>query len=425
MTTPPPAAAKRSSVEKTRLRQSHDEWLRRRGLPMVIPPARRIHSLFRRIAPTVMFLGLLSMFLMVAEKAIYKIDTFPGTDEELLGDGQILGLTALSLLFLVLALILPVITALVMRRVSPRTQTWLSLLSLVVLFPAQWLLRVLVHAPWVAGPRLTWRAIMMLLLIWGVYVGVGSIVWWALRRAASDISLIAPLATRVLPMLLLTVLFFLFSAETWQLASRLTWWRATGIVAALLALSFILNWVNTDDVVTKVFASPPQEPPEESLRHTPFSQVASEVVNTGPQDRSSFSRGEWVNFVLVPVLAQFIQVLWFTALVFLFFMVFSVMAAPPALQQTWIGHAPLSAFKISHLPVTMESLKVALILAGVSGLSFAVASGSDERYRDRFLRPVVQEVETNLVARDAYRLLYPDSTDTHVSAQDAWKNAIK
>ena len=48
--------------------------------------------------------------------------------------------------------------------------------------------------------------------------GVGTIIRWASRRALRELSTLGPVVSRVLPVLMITVLFFFFNAEIWQVA---------------------------------------------------------------------------------------------------------------------------------------------------------------------------------------------------------------
>ncbi|WP_313566491.1 hypothetical protein [Mobilicoccus sp.] len=70
--------------------------------------------------------------------------------------------------------------------------------------------------------------------------------------------------------------------------------------------------------------------------------------------------------------------------------------------------------------MSVELLRVSLILASFCALSFAASASTDRAYRAAFLEPILREARVNLVAQNAYRHLRDEvTTRTADTASDA------
>nr|PZM89742.1 MAG: hypothetical protein DIU77_18755 [Thermocrispum agreste] len=109
-------------------------------------------------------------------------------------------------------------------------------------------------------------------------------------------------------------------------------------------------------------------------------------------------------------LAQAVQVVFFSLLVFGFFVVFGTIAVTDPLIEAWLTHPPDPAggrlFGLS-IPVPNELIHVSIFLAAFSGLYFAGAAATDPVYRDKFFDPLVADIRVSLAARAAYLARWP------------------
>ncbi len=200
---------------------------------------------------------------------------------------------------------------------------------------------------------------------------------WSLRRSRQELPALGPMIVRVLPVLMLAVLFLFFNAEIWQVAAGLDGARTAAVATVLAGLAVSIVIVTARD----------------ELR-----QMIGERA-----DRHPLRPGERINLTLIPVAAQLSQVAIFAAMMWLFFVLFGWLSISDTVAKAWISHAPtpFEALGVA-LPVTTELLKVAAILATFCGLSFAASSGSDATYRAAFLDAILQETRDNLDGRDVY-----------------------
>lgn len=366
-----------------------EAWFMRQGLPMVLPLRRRLPGLLGRILPLVVAFGALDALLRV----VIHIDSDQAPGSAM--SESAMALLAIGSLPLALGMGLAARAVLARMSVRPRLVAVLAVYLLVV----------------VVGPITGWRmgqvtlfggvtgtlAVIVVLAL-GALIGVGAAISWTLRRMAATLAALGPMTVRVLPLLTLTTLFLFFSTEIWQVSMNMTWPRLTATVAVLALLTVGLVGVNTHEVVHQIMDTPVQRiVVSRMLVGTPLE--GSPV----PQERPSLRPGERINFVLVPATAQLLQALVFSALTFTFFVVVGHIAIGDDLLKTWLGRTPRTAQLFGvDMVVSQPLVRVATMLAGFSGLSFAAATGTEERYRRTFMDPLVQQLQRDLVARDAY-----------------------
>jgi hypothetical protein len=126
--------------------------------------------------------------------------------------------------------------------------------------------------------------------------------------------------------------------------------------------------------------------------------------------RTPLSLAEQVNVVAVMVVSQAIQVVFFTAGLFAFFLALGIVAVPDDVAVLWsseescpVGEPPCPGtwFGI-HVPVPQTIVHMSLFVAVLSGLYFTVSTSVDPLYRQRFFDPLIADVAVSLAVRDAY-----------------------
>lgn len=241
--------------------------------------------------------------------------------------------------------------------------------------------------------------------IWMTYTGIGSIVLWAFRFAWVQLGALGTLMSRALPLLMLTVVVY-FTGELWQLAARMTrerLWQTIGFLA-LVAILFMVTTIR-DEVKALRDDRAGQTDPAHLLEGTPLAASTARAA-----ERSPLSFAEQVNVVAVMVVAQAIQVVLFTAGLFVFFVALGIVAVPDDVAVLWsaeqtcpVGEPPCAGtwFGI-NVPIAQTIVHVSLFVAVLSGLYFTVSTSVDPIYRERFFDPLISDVAVSLAGRDAY-----------------------
>ena len=248
-------------------------------------------------------------------------------------------------------------------------------------------------------------AVVALLAVWLTYLGFGSIALWAFRFAMVQFGALGTLMSRALPLLMLTVVVY-FTGELWQLAARMTRQRL---------------WQTSD-------SSPSWQWSSWSPR---FATRCVRCATTGPSNtirpgcwrarrwnpkpghqptRTPLSLAEQINVVAVMVVSQAIQVVFFTAGLFAFFLALGIIAIPDDVAVLWsaeetcaVGEPPCAGTWFGvHIPIPQTVVHMSLFVAVLSGLYFTVSTSVDPLYRQRFFDPLVSDVAVSLAGRDAY-----------------------
>ncbi|HEX2154246.1 MAG TPA: hypothetical protein VHL52_09740 [Acidimicrobiia bacterium] len=236
-----------------------------------------------------------------------------------------------------------------------------------------------------------------------VVIGLGllSIGWWSLGRLRGELSRIADLLARTLPILLVLVLFLVFAAELWEAAHLLSGWELLGVVLLLVLIATLLVLTSLRSEVRAL-----EEAGWETMRalaaETPASGL-SEAAPSSPVPSLRFLQR--LNVTALAVIAQLIQSAFVALLVSAFLVVFGLLVLPVALQETWIGGDVVSLAQFELLGETRilsrELVSIAVLLGSVTGLYFTGLAVTDSAYRTAHFERMLQEVR-QLVAAHAF-----------------------
>lgn len=373
------------------MRRVH-EWFLHRGLPLVLTRRVRSRALIQRSAPMVSGIGaVIALTMTLAELT---------DDDPDYGYAIRLGVLTLVLVAAPFALYLLHRSG-TTRSEAGRTSAALLVMAIFVF-----------GLPFadsgfsgIAMAEIFGFAVVAVAAIWLTYLGIGSIVLWAFRFAWLQLGALGTLMSRALPLLMLTVVVY-FTGELWQLAARMSrerLWQTIGFLA-VVAILFMVTTIR-DEVKALRDDRAGQTDPAKLLEGTPLATADGEAPA-----RSPLSLAEQVNVVAVMVVAQAIQVVLFTAGLFVFFVALGVVAVPDDVAVLWsaeetcpIGDPPCAGtwFGI-HVPVAQTIVHVSLFVAVLSGLYFTVSTSVDPIYRERFFDPLISDVAVSLAGRDAY-----------------------
>jgi hypothetical protein len=375
--------------------QQIQEWFLRRGLPLVLTRRVRSRDLIVRSAPVVSGVGAVTAVTMLLAEVT--------ADDPDYGYAVRLGSIAAALVAAPFALYLLHHSGTRLGEAGRRTAALLVMAIFVVVMPVTvdgWSAATAAEAPIFV--------LITLVTIWLTYIGFGSIALWAFRFASVQLGALGTLMSRALPLLILTVVVF-FTGELWQLSARMTrqrLWQVIGFLA-LIALLFMVATIR-DEVRALREDRAEQSDPSELLAGTPLAGC----IDHDPV-RTPLPTGEQLNVVAVMVVSQAIQVVFFTAGLFAFFLALGVIAIPYDVAVLWsaeatcsVGQPPCAGtwFGI-HIPVPQTIVHTSLFVAVLSGLYFTVSTSVDPLYRQRFFDPLIADVAVSLAGRDAYLAL--------------------
>ena len=232
------------------------------------------------------------------------------------------------------------------------------------------------------------------------------IVTWAVTRTLSSLTLLLPMATRALPLLLVFVTFLFINAEVWQVAATLdggVLWL-TVLLFSVMGIGFFV--VRLPEELDRVDHELDPGRIAVICEDTPLAAEASRLARDRGDDLvreaavSGYERG---NLVTALVVTQLVQVMLLSLSVFIFFLLFGVITMQDTVVSAWIGGPT------HHVPglenVSVELVQVSVFLAAFSGLYFTVYAVTDETYRDQFFTGVMAELERAVAVRAAYTLL--------------------
>jgi hypothetical protein len=373
------------------MRQVH-EWFLHRGLPLVLTRRVRSRALIERSAPLVSGVGaVISLTMLLAELTDGDPDF-----------GYVIRLGVLTLLLVAapFALYLLHRTGTTLGEAGRRSAALLVMALFVFGLPF-----AASGFSGFAAAEAVGFALVAILAIWLTYLGFGSIALWAFRFAWVQFGALGTLMSRALPLLMITVVVY-FTGELWQLAARLSrqrLWQTIGFLS-LVAIVFVVTTIR-DEVQALREDRAAQTDRAKLLAGTPLESHGDRVPV-----RTPLSLAEQVNVVAVMVVSQAIQVVFFTAGLFAFFLALGIVAVPDDVAVLWsaeqtcaVGQPPCPGtwFGI-HVPVPQTIVQVSLFVAVLSGLYFTVSTSVDPIYRERFFDPLITDVAVSLAGRDAY-----------------------
>jgi hypothetical protein len=209
--------------------------------------------------------------------------------------------------------------------------------------------------------------------------------FWTIRRVVAEAREMGHLAVRALPLLALFGMVIFFTADFWQVAAALNsvWLWATAAFFVILIQAFLIARL-----------------PEEFA--TPMADFALEGTDLdadpvlGPSQRR--------NMFIYLLLSQTIQVSLLSWMVFFFYVIFGAMAIRPEVLHEWFKRpVPDTHMLGMRIPgVSSELLHVAILLAGLSALYFAITALTDTVYRREFFDRTLSELDRAIHLRAAY-----------------------
>ncbi len=366
------------------------QWFLSQGLPLVVSGHWRSRHLVRRASPA------LAATVVAGAVGAVGWRLFDVSDSEWERRG---GSAAWDVVFGVVAvagIVLPLVAGWAAYRLARGRYWWWVTggVLLTGLAGVPVLVAALTDVPLLAAVGVAAGSVLLAMGL--VYVGASSVVGWAIRYAAREISAVGQTSGRLLPLLLLILVVF-FTGELWQWAARVPRAQVWGTVALLVAVGVAFIATSLRDEVGAVEERRRNNEPQ-PLHGTPF-----EGTDLGGVASTPLTRAERLNVFGKLLVSQLIQVVVFSVVIMVLFVLLGMVMLPDDIVATWSGQEVTAGTLFgARLPVPQALMHMSILLAALSGLYFAVNTSTDAAYRKRFFDPLLAEVAVALAARDAY-----------------------
>ncbi|HET6734838.1 hypothetical protein [Mycobacterium sp.] len=368
-------------------RRAADAWFLDRGLPAVLRPGALVRRLWPRSAPALagfaVFMANSALVVAITGQHTIDINGHPTRT-----DWFILAL---------LVLVLPVATLvgwLVSRIATVRGRSIAATVAVTVA-----VIGGVLGGP---SPRvlvdLVFEAVVFAAILALTACGAGSICGWAVKMTMSNLAAAASLATRALPLLLLTILVF-FNAPVWLMAatiSRPRLWLAL-LFLVVIAAVFVVS-VTADRVRPIIQTGDPSDDHSARLTGTPFETMPD------PASIRPLGRAERLNVLFVVAASQLSQIVIIAAMTALLFLILGLILVSPELLAAWTRNGRSDGTLLGMtIPVPDSLIQITFFLGALTFMYISARTVSDAEYRTRFFDPLVDDLRLTLRARNRYR----------------------
>ena len=228
--------------------------------------------------------------------------------------------------------------------------------------------------------------------------GAGAVLGWAVRLTVAQAAAMGGLFVRALPVMLLTVVVF-FNSYVWQMAasiSRARLWVAIGFLF-LVTCAFLVS-TSLTRVKTMLVSITDPHAGSHDLTGTPFADLPDPTTDV------PLTPGERFNVVAVLAAAQIAHLLMVAISTAAIYFVLGLIVLSPEVLSKWTGGGSSDGTVIGMtIPVPQSLIHMTLILIALTFMYVSARSVGDEEYKRDFLRPLVEDLHTTLLARNRYR----------------------
>ncbi|NUP48800.1 MAG: hypothetical protein HOW97_16050, partial [Catenulispora sp.] len=226
--------------------------------------------------------------------------------------------------------------------------------------------------------------------------------FWTVRRVFGEAREMGHLAVRALPLLALFGMVIFFTADFWQVAAALNsvWlWATAGFFVVLIQAFLIAR-------LPEEFGTLPRACTPDRIRASCAATPLAEFALAGADLDADPALGpaQRRNMFVYLLLSQTIQVSLLSWMVFFFYVIFGAMAVRPEVLGEWFKR-PIPDARVLGVRVpgvSSELLHVAVLLAGLSALYFAITALTDTVYRREFFDRTLAELDRAIHLRAAY-----------------------
>ena len=414
---------------KTDMLKQSNTWFRKQGVPLIIPARQRALDAFPRSVPWILWASIMHVcYIFLRDILIFIVDDAKGslpeyikaiTTNTALSD-EVLPMLVLGGIFLVMPIISGVFITLA-HKLMVRTLKWVQITTgiLTVLFAGMLFIAGVFESSSLDGLDFVYDGGQVFpLIVIGIYLaiflGVDTILGWSLKHAIHQLASLPPMIAKVLPVLMVSVLFIFVNADLWKLANGLSFprtWAVLGLMGLLAVFVVVttslertarlLGRSRGDDIAR--FSDDNDYEHAAALEGGIWNTAQDWVEEKKILEHRPLKIAPWGNLIIIPMIGQIIQATFFMLLVFGFFMGFSSIAISDTTIESWMTVKP-EHLKILGVDTNINAvvIKVSMIVAVFSGLSFVATTSSDEKYARSFLKPMIERIKHILIIRDIY-----------------------
>lgn len=413
---------------KTDALKQSNIWFRKQGVPLIIPACQRALDAFPRSVPWILWAGIMHIcYIFLRNILLFVVEDVKGslpnyikalTSDSALSN-EVLPALVLGGIFLVMPVISGVFITLA-HGLMVRTPRWVQITTgiLTVLFAGMLFTAGVFASNTLDGFDFVYNGSQVFpLIVVGIYLaiflGVDTILGWSLKHAIHQLASLPPMIAKVLPVLMVSVLFIFVNADLWKLANGLSFPR-TWAVLGLMGLLAVFVVVTTSLERTARLLGRSRGDDIARFSDNDYEHAAAlegGIWNTAQDwveekkilEHRPLKIAPWSNLIIIPMIGQIIQATLFMLLVFGFFMGFSSIAISDTTIESWMSIKP-EHLKILGVDTNINAvvIKVSMIVAVFSGLSFVATTSSDEKYARSFLKPMIERIKHILIIRDIY-----------------------
>lgn len=261
----------------------------------------------------------------------------------------------------------------------------------------------------VEGETVTWASVLaafalQAFLLAFIYIltrfAVLSMIGWGIRqtiRSASDLYIVA---TKALPLLLIVMIVLFINTEMWQVAGSLdgpVLWASAGM---LLLLGVLVTLERTHEQILTLDQDAPVEQLRRSCQGTPLADAAFDTAP--PPD---LRRPQRRNLMIAAIFTQVVQAALIGFLIWLFFMVFGMVAISLPVQEAWMGDLGSVdvwwTFADDHV-LSRALVRVSTFLGAFAAFYVTIYASSDPVFRASFSEDIGASLQQAVDVRRVY-----------------------
>ena len=403
-------------------------WFRKQGAPLIIPARQRALDAFPRSVPWILWAGIMHIcYIFLRDILLFLVEdvkgSLPDYIKALTSDNalstEVLPLLVLGGIFLVMPVISGVLIALT-HKLMVRTPQWVQITTgiLTVLFAGVLFTAGVFETSSLDGLDFVYDGgkafpLIVIGIYLAIFLGVDTVLGWSLKHAIHQLASLPPMIAKVLPVLMVSVLFIFVNADLWKLANGLSFprtWAVLGLMGLLAVFVVVTTSLErTARLLGRYRGDDIARFTENDYEHA--AALEGGIWNTAQDwveekkilEHRPLKVAPWSNLIIIPMIGQIIQAIFFMLLVFGFFMGFSSIAISDTTIESWMSIKP-EHLKILGVDTNINAvvIKVSMIVAVFSGLSFVATTSSDEKYARSFLKPMIERIKHILIIRDIY-----------------------
>lgn len=402
-------------------------WFRKQGAPLIIPARQRAFDAFPRSVPWILWAGIMHIcYIFLRDILLFLVEDVKGslpdyvkalTTNTALSD-EVLPLLVLGGIFLVMPVISGVFITLA-HKLMVRIPQWVQITTgiLTVLFAGVLFTAGVFETSSLDGLDFVYDGgkafpLIVIGIYLAIFLGVDTVLGWSLKHAIHQLASLPPMIAKVLPVLMASVLFIFVNADLWKLANGLSFprtWAVLGLMGLLAVFVVVTTSLErTARLLGRYRGDDIARFTENDYEHA--AALEGRIWNTAQDwveekkilEHRPLKVAPWSNLI-IPMIGQIIQAIFFMLLVFGFFMGFSSIAISDTTIESWMTVKP-EHLKILGVDTNINAvvIKVSMIVAVFSGLSFVATTSSDEKYARSFLKPMIERIKHILIIRDIY-----------------------